>query len=1183
MSDIIKHSKKALSTALAITTIVWSVGLFALAPVTVSAAPGDLVKAAGAPAVYLVASDGVTIHPFPHANVYTSWGFPADFSTVMTTNISGFTIGNDVEFRDGSLVRALETPAVYVVSGKKLRPVISAEVFEALGYNYDHITWLPQSFLDKYGATGDMISSTTVHPNGTLVKYAASSTVYVLQNGQRRAFASSDVIRANGFHNTPIITIPASETYPDGAQVVVKESVFTVPTGVGAAPSGPSAPVGSGVSVSLASDTPASSTVIGDTTNSAAQALVPLLKVNITAGSDGAVQINTLKFKRTGISADTNFDGLYLYEGDSVSPSARLTNASSLSSGIATFNNPNGIITVPAGHTKSIMLRADINYAINAGKSFAFEIVSASDVTTNGASVSGVFPVKGNTMSSANVNDLAVIAATNTTSIPASAGAAISAEDDQELWRFTLTSTNQKSEVHYIKMKEVGSVSRTDIKNFTLYEGGNLIGTSAEMTNDYEVIFDLSANPLVLDTGIGKNLVLRGDVVNGATRTFYFSINESADIVSRDTAYNVYVLPYTSGTWAIWGPTPGNYFTISGGELSVTKASDSPSQDVVKDGTNVKLAKYEFRATGEDIRINSLLVGATTTGMAGLKSVRVFVNGVQLDTTRDIAATSSTTTFSFGSTFIAKAGETTNVEIYGDIKKANNTSYADGNTVKIEIYTGSENAQGQTSMSSLSVPGSTVYANELIVKAGALIVNKFSGFGNQTYVAGVNNVRIGSFTLTAGSAEAINVNAVTVTFDEALSYASITDMYLKDNATGTQIGTIRTTPTSSNSYSVNFAVPASGTKVIDVYANVKTGVNAGTITTKIVGTGNGAVTGASVNSGTAQALQIITVGTGALYANNGNHPASDIVIAGNTAVNAGQFTFTAENDSYTITKLQLKTENNFASTTAGVKILVNGTVIGNGVFVASAATPFATATFTGLNISVPAGQSVNMDVQLDTVSLASSGASGANGKIYLVHNAGFEATNSGAALTSLSAERSGNLMYIRKTKPTFTRVALSGTPISGADLIRFNVVADSAGNVEIKQMTFTVSTVTVKATGFKLYEDGVAVTTSAVDGNTVTLLVGAATGATGDNVINVGTTPKTISVRADTVSGWATGATLSIRPTVDASPVATGSSAGLIGGHNLVWSDRSVSNHTTVSADWTNGYLLKDLDTVQSF
>src|SRR3989338_467228 len=163
MSDVIKHSKKALSVALTITTIVWSIGLFAFTPVATQAAAGDLIKAAGSKAVYLVNADGVTIHPLPHLNVYLSWGYPANFSTTFTTDLSGFKVGNDVEFRDGSLVRAKEASAVFVKANGKLLPVVSYPVFQTLGYKDNNITWLPQTFIDKY-TKGDTLSSTTTHP-----------------------------------------------------------------------------------------------------------------------------------------------------------------------------------------------------------------------------------------------------------------------------------------------------------------------------------------------------------------------------------------------------------------------------------------------------------------------------------------------------------------------------------------------------------------------------------------------------------------------------------------------------------------------------------------------------------------------------------------------------------------------------------------------------------------------------------------------------------------------------------------------------------------------------------------------------------------------------------------------------------------------------------------------------------
>src|SRR3989338_8291027 len=212
-----------------------------------------------------------------------------------------------------------------------------------------------------------MVSSTTSHPNGTLVKYASSSTVYLISGDQKRAFSSTSVIASNGYAKTPVITIPSSETYPDGSKIVITEEAIMVPTGVGEVPTGTTPPgeeepVGSGLTVALASTNPAAATIIADSSaggNDGAQAFVPFLKVGLTAGSDGAVKVTTLKFKRGGISADANVSGFYLYEGDNLGDSF-LTAHTAFNEGVVTFTKSSGIITIPAGTTKYVMLRADL-------------------------------------------------------------------------------------------------------------------------------------------------------------------------------------------------------------------------------------------------------------------------------------------------------------------------------------------------------------------------------------------------------------------------------------------------------------------------------------------------------------------------------------------------------------------------------------------------------------------------------------------------------------------------------------------------------------------------------------------------------------------------------------------------------------------------------------------------------
>ena len=87
---------------------------------------GDLVKTADSSAVYLI--QGSEKRVFPHLNVYLSWGYPSDFSTVKTvsaSDLASYTDGTAVPFRDGSMFRGTtsslqgkEASAVFLPSNK---------------------------------------------------------------------------------------------------------------------------------------------------------------------------------------------------------------------------------------------------------------------------------------------------------------------------------------------------------------------------------------------------------------------------------------------------------------------------------------------------------------------------------------------------------------------------------------------------------------------------------------------------------------------------------------------------------------------------------------------------------------------------------------------------------------------------------------------------------------------------------------------------------------------------------------------------------------------------------------------------------------------------------------------------------------------------------------------------------
>lgn len=999
MSDVIKHSKKALSVALSITTIVWSIGLFAALPVATQAAAGDLVKATGNPAVYLVDADGVTIHPFPHFNVYTSWGFPTNFGTTFTTDLSGYKVGNDVEFRDGSLVRSLEKPAVYVKGAGQLLPVVSASVFETLGYSYNNITWLPESFIDKY-TKGATLSSTTIHPNGTLVKYASSSKVYIIQGGAKREFASTDVLRVNGYGSIPVFTIPATETYPDGAKVTVRESTMTIPVGVGTAPAAttpPAAtvPAGSGLSVAAASDSPAAATILADSDgNTYPQAMIPFLKVNFTAGSDGAVKVTSVKFKRSGVSADSDIGNLYLYDGNN-----KLADYNSFSDKIVVFNNSAGLFTIDAGGTKAVTLKGDLvrgATSVTSGKTVGFDLAAAADVVTDKATVSGSFPIAGSLMSTAAVSDLGHLIISSGTTIPSS----IKADAvNQELWRFTATASSQNMQLRYVKMTMVGTILNTDIKDLKLAVGGVQVGTTQQINSDKTLIFDLTSAPYAITSGQSKVFTLSGTLNGGASKTFKFTIQRQSDIVAYDVNYGVFnsVTTTTETTaFALFEYGTGVGTTISSGTITTGVPTDSPSGNVADGASSVTLAKFSFTAAGEDVKINSL---DTTVAIAnsdggeaavGLVNVKLLLDGSQIGTTQSAMTTSATATqFTFGNTFIVKPGTPRYVTVVADLT---NGSLETNDTIIVTLAApSSANAQGQITLSSLSTTAQT--ARTLTVKAGTVAVSKNTAFYDRsaTLPTGTKNAKaaqIASFVITAGTGEASDVSQIVLHDATATSQMGDDFQNLKLMNTTTQIGeVVNNLDTSGVAATYTFTpstairINAGAQYIVDVYADIKSSpANSGTAAATLIPvilvdsiSATGVATSADTGiTGLTTALQngYISSNANLTISANADTPVSQPIVMGTTDVEVAKFKLAASVDEdITISDIYLaaQVKSGATGTFRNIKLYNGTTPVGTAANLGStySTTTYAVAAFPALSLKIPKNGNVILTVKAD--------------------------------------------------------------------------------------------------------------------------------------------------------------------------------------------------------------------------
>lgn len=951
--------KKTFSIVVTVLTIVWSVGLVA-APTGVSAATaaGDLIKMAGNSAVYYF--DGTKRYVFPNQTTYMSWY--NDFSSVKTvpaSELSSYPIGGNVTMRPGTwLVKITTDPVVYAVEpGGTLRSIGSeARALKLYGSTWNKkIVDVPDAFFVNYKSGSALTSD--VHPTGTIVKYASGSTWYYIDNGVKRPFASDAALTANGINSTKF-GLTTDISYGDGSSLTGKETAIA--NIVGSA--GTVVVGGTGLTVGLASDTPSSTSLISDTSNGG-QAVAPVMKLNFTAGNDGAVKVTTLKFKKGGISTDSDVNNAYLYDGET-----RLAEMQSISSGVLTFSDSAGLFTVPASSSKGVVVKMDLVGNTSAGKTFVFSLNSATDVVASGATISGTFPMTGNTFTTASVTDLGRLKVAHVTD----PGTTTDAQDNLELWRSSFNATNQNLKVTKVRYTNVGSSGAADIKNLKLFDGGTQIGgTVAAMEADRTVTFDLSASPLSIISGITKNLSLRGDIVSGASRTIRFSFQRSADITVMDANYNVYIAPTltSSTTWSVIQAT--NTTTINSGSMSVSKASASPTGNIATNGTNILFGTWEFKASGENIKVSTLTLDATVTGSRTLKNVKILLDGVQVGSSQTTVVGDGTDyAVNMGNSFVAQAGVTHIVKVYGDLTGTATST----DTVSLRFVTGSSNAQGINSLTASNVPSAMKAANTLTITAGALTGAKNVSVGAVTAVTGVTAKIIASFTLTAGAAEGVDLNSVAIQDSDGAGAnganglgAAFTNLKLMNGTT--QIGQTVVNPSSTagtvQTFNLNPAVSiTAGQSVrLDVVADVISGAtwtatNVVRITTATSGTGKNTNTTISL-AALAEGQSITVASAGTLTVSlEGSMTSNQQLVMGSTDNNIGAWKFEANNnEDLTVNQIIVDSTTSVGGDVLNLKLFVDAAQVGNTVPSLSAASN-GSATFGSSSstlFTIPAG------------------------------------------------------------------------------------------------------------------------------------------------------------------------------------------------------------------------------------
>lgn len=999
-------AKKALSSVVVSTTILWSMGasmLVGTLTAHAAVADGTLIKAKEIEAVYYY--KGGKRWTFPNLKTYKTWF--KDFSSVQTVTLAElqtYQLTGNVVYRSGSrLVKITTDPKVYAVEpGGKLRWVKDEATAKALfGADWSkRVDDVSDAFFTNYTIGADLQGTT--YPDGTLL--SSGGSYYYVQGGMKRAVGAT-ALSSNGFNTAYAIAVADVSAYANGSAVADGEFKDVAQGGFITTVPGPVSSSGS-VSISLASDTPATgSFVVNNATSAPGQRQVKVLKFNLTASSGDAV-VTQLQVKRLGVSKDGDVDNLYIADANG----KILAKNTSLSNGVAAFASASGLFTVPSGQTASLWLLEDVNHSAAAGSTQSWT-VDASGIKLAGAG-SATGSATGNTFTAAAVTDLGVLEMA--TSSPVSGTPKVDAgKTGYTLGTFKFKAASQDIIVKKLKLTQIGSIANGDLANFKLQIGGvQFDGVKASMDAG-TLTFDLSKDSSgVANADMGVKILagqtkfvdLIGDVVGGTNRTYAFSVQNQEDVLAFDNAYKVYV-PVFAGvnfTGTVFAVQTLTSTTVNVGTLTISQASDAPTGNIAKNGSSVALARFTLQANGEDVKLSSLtVVGTAASTTFAMRNVKILLDGQQVGTTVSSSTaqgdvTSTNSVFTFSNNFVVHTGKPSVLEVQADLT---DSSVLSGHTIAAALKAGSANGQGLTSLT--SIDSTAISGNTLTVKSGTPTVTLNTAVTGATSVdpSGVLNgrdVRIGSFIVQAGDGEGAKVTSIQLADATVALNGLFSRLRLRD-ANGTilapEVGTLSASGSTYNFSLTNAMTLQKGEqRVVDVIVDVLSTTSSAAITdpaalvptVKISANGLNYQTLSTGQSGTTPAAALSLQNTylstkGSLtVANSADTPVAQQLVMGAVAQPIFKFKLTAgRQEDVNITDLAsaITIKQSAASPTGIVKNLrlyEGDTAIGQVIASLTAsdatttgATSTAYAKFSSLSINIPRNTSKTYTVVAD--------------------------------------------------------------------------------------------------------------------------------------------------------------------------------------------------------------------------
>lgn len=516
----------------------------------------------------------------------------------------------------------------------------------------------------KFGSTGSEVTTlqtvlkgdATIYPEGLVTGYFGSLTEKAVKAFQARY--GIDQVGQVG----PITRVKLNSLY-----CVVNATPTPTPTAT---------PVSGPLTVTVASDSPASANIQRGSANNV------VAKFTFTAGST-AVNVTGLTLKSYGTVAATGVADLV---------NVKLFDESGIQLGndrTQTGNQVNFVIVpalvIPANGSRTIFVTTTVAAGATVMANVRYGIESATSIT--GATFGGTYPVVANSFMIVPAGQLGSLSVSKFGSLPKT-NVKIG-EKDIVLQRFNVSAgSNEDVAVNQVTLvgdSEVvidlaqNTISDSDISNLRLRKVGDSSILAMGSMSNKKVTFNI-ASPISLTKGASMNLEVIGDIVDGNSRVIVLEV-AAGGVVARGA---------TSGTnvTSLGTVNEATGVTIGNETLTVSMSANHPqgaNSYIIKTTNKKDLARFDVRASGGDVIVNTvnMIFGITDNDGANdtldtttyLSSVGIYDGDALVSDLKDIQS-EATEQFSLNYTIPANTTKTltvkgiTNTILIGDLSGA---------------------------------------------------------------------------------------------------------------------------------------------------------------------------------------------------------------------------------------------------------------------------------------------------------------------------------------------------------------------------------------------------------------------------------------------------------------------------------------------------------------------------------